>query len=192
MLSNAVKFTNEGEISVHVKAQVIPDIISNDPEYVVEEVQREQQAAEKRYIYHLSVTDTGIGIPTDRLDHLFESFSQADGSITRKYGGTGLGLPISKRLAEMMGGTMWAESTEGHGSTFHVTFTAEIQDNMDRPSLVFTSHEILNGKRVLIADDKPTNCRIVEQYVSRWGMTSRAVCCGTDALELLAKVSTLM
>jgi PAS domain S-box-containing protein len=184
LLSNAVKFTEQGEVSVYIEAHAIPNTVSDIPEHILEEGQ-EQPEKQKLYTYHLSVTDTGIGIPADRLDRLFESFSQADSSITRKYGGTGLGLAISKRLAEMMGGTIWVESTEGQGSTFHITFTAEVLDEVNMPSSVFASHEILNGKRVLIVDDNPTNCRVIEQYVLRWGMTSCTVGSGAKALELL-------
>jgi signal transduction histidine kinase len=111
LLSNAVKFTEEGEVVVSVT--------SRPPE-------------DGRHELHFAVRDTGIGIPSDRMERLFQSFSQVDASTTRRYGGTGLGLAISKRLSEMMGGTMWAESPPsvppiggeekgGAGSTFHFT-----------------------------------------------------------------------
>ena len=99
LLSNAVKFTEEGEVVVHVDAE--HDRFGT-------------------YRLQLSVRDTGIGIPPERMDRLFVSFSQVDASTTRRYGGTGLGLVISKRLVELMGGTMWVESEAGKGSTFHI------------------------------------------------------------------------
>ncbi len=104
LLGNATKFTERGELSVLVELDVesVPD-------------QPAQSAL------HFSVSDTGIGIPADRLSTIFDSFSQADASVTRKFGGTGLGLAISKRLVELMGGRIWAESTPGSGSTMHFT-----------------------------------------------------------------------
>ena len=104
LLSNAVKFTEEGEVVVHVDAE---------------------PAGAGSHRIHLAVRDTGVGIPQDRMDRLFASFSQVDASTTRRYGGTGLGLAISKRLIELMGGTMWVESEEGTGSTFHIAVTAD-------------------------------------------------------------------
>ena len=109
LLSNAIKFTEQGEVvlSVELKAS----------QAKIEQVQT--------LTLHIAVRDTGIGIPPDRLDRLFQSFSQVDTSTSRRYGGTGLGLAISKRLVEMMGGTMWVESQVGVGSTFHFTILAE-------------------------------------------------------------------
>ncbi|NCO36283.1 MAG: PAS domain S-box protein, partial [Armatimonadetes bacterium] len=101
-LGNAVKFTESGEIVVEVDAQPL-------------------DGEESWHEVHFSVRDTGIGIPADRMDRLFKSFSQVDVSTTRKFGGTGLGLAISKRLADLMGGRVWVESAEGKGSTFHFT-----------------------------------------------------------------------
>ena len=117
VLNNAVKFTDEG--SVELSASASPAGEDGDLEL------------------HIVVRDTGIGIPPDRIDRLFQSFSQADVSISRRYGGTGLGLAISKRLAEAMGGTMWAESdgVPGHGSTFHVTLR---HDGRQKPPRVRT------------------------------------------------------
>ena len=104
LLSNAVKFTSEGEVNVDVSVRFI---------------------SEENLEIHFAVTDTGIGIPADRLPIIFESFEQADSSTTRKYGGTGLGLAICKRLCEMMGGRIWAESVQGEGSVFHFTIEAD-------------------------------------------------------------------
>jgi signal transduction histidine kinase len=110
LLNNAVKFTEAGEIVVGVATDPTdrPDVIA----------------------YHLTVRDTGIGIPPGRVDRLFESFSQVDATTSRRYGGTGLGLAISKRLAELMGGTIWVESdgVPGEGSTFHVAIECGVTD----------------------------------------------------------------
>ena len=110
LLSNAIKFTEKGEVVVQVGAE---------------------PAGASAYRLELAVRDTGIGIPSDRMDRLFASFSQVDASTTRRYGGTGLGLAISKRLVELMGGTMWAESEEGSGSTFHVDLPVEATEATD-------------------------------------------------------------
>ena len=104
LLSNAIKFTHEGEVVVEVNADSI---------------------APGHYRLHVSVRDTGIGIPPEKIEGLFEAFTQADASTTRQYGGTGLGLTICKKLCTMMGGDIWAESEVGKGSVFHFTFEGE-------------------------------------------------------------------
>ena len=110
---------------------------------------------------HVAVRDTGIGIPADRVHRLFEEFSQVDSSTTRKYGGTGLGLAVSKRLAELMGGTMWVESVAGEGSTFHFTIVAEPADVPSRAAAAGVPSE-LTGKHVLVVDDNAINRRILD------------------------------
>jgi len=131
-LSNAVKFTRNGEVIVRVAARALDG---------------------GRHEFHFAVSDTGIGIPREKLDLLFKSFSQVDSSSTRGHGGTGLGLAISKRLAEMMGGRTWVESEVGRGSTFHfsiVTHSIEVA----KPSQAI---EALRGKRMLVVDDNANN-----------------------------------
>src|SRR5215468_8403549 len=113
--------------------------------------------AQGLYELHFMVKDTGVGIPPERMDRLFHSFSQVDASTTRKYGGTGLGLAISKRLAELLGGTMWVESSPGKGSTFHVTILAEAVPAPAARSRLRGVPEGLRGKRVLVVDDIATN-----------------------------------
>jgi CheY-like chemotaxis protein len=118
---------------------------------------------------HIAVRDTGIGIPADRLDRLFQSFSQVDASTTRKYGGTGLGLAICKRLVEMMGGRIWVESEIGKGSTFHFTVQVEAV-TLDVRSRFRGQQPSLAGRRLLVVDDNPTNRRIIDLQAHDWGM----------------------
>jgi signal transduction histidine kinase/DNA-binding response OmpR family regulator len=161
LLSNAVKFTPAGEIDVTVSATPL---------------------AAERHEIHFAVRDTGIGIPPDRFHRLFQSFIQVDASTTRRYGGTGLGLAISKRLAELMGGRIWAESEAGKGSTFHFTIVAEAAPPLaDVPSPRFAS--VLAGKRVLIVDDNRTNRRILQLQVEKWGLRARETESPAQALE---------
>jgi CheY-like chemotaxis protein len=135
---------------------------------------------------HFSVRDTGVGIPPDRMDRLFQSFSQVDNSTTRKYGGTGLGLAISLRLSELMGGTMWAESAgiPGQGSTFHFTIQAEPGSLPARAELGAGAPD-LRGKRVLIVDDNATNRRIFTLQTHGWGMRALDTGSPTEALDRL-------
>jgi GAF domain-containing protein/CheY-like chemotaxis protein len=149
LLANAVKFTEAGEVVMTVEPGESPDEI------------------------HLAVRDTGIGIPADRAHKLFEEFSQLDSSTTRKYGGTGLGLAVSKRLAELMGGTMWVESVEGEGATFHFTIAAEPADVPSRRAAAGVPAE-LTGKSVLVVDDNAINRRILDLQTEAWGLHCRS------------------
>jgi PAS domain S-box-containing protein len=162
LLSNAVKFTEDGEVVVHADAEPLG-------------------AGSHRI--RLAVRDTGVGIPQDRMDRLFASFSQVDASTTRRYGGTGLGLAISKRLIELMGGTMWVESEEGMGSTFHLAVTAE-EAEVPRVSTP-EGRRLLGGRRLLIVDDHATNREIVSRQVRAWGMRPMGVEHPSEALALI-------
>ena len=168
LLSNSFKFTNAGEISLTVSAEKEPD----GPFFKV----------------HFAVRDTGIGIPADRMDRLFQSFSQADNSISRRYGGTGLGLAISKRLSELLGGEIWAcsEGVPGRGSTFHFTIRAE---PAQAPPHAFSQsvRANMNGKRVLIVDDNETSRRILTVQTGSWGMNPLAVAGPLDALDRIQR-----
>jgi PAS domain S-box-containing protein len=176
LLSNAVKFTEQGEVVVSVDSRFIGD----------GEMRGEDENAETssppRYELHFVVRDTGIGIPPERMDRLFQSFSQVDASTTRRYGGTGLGLAISKRLSEMMGGTMWVESEVGKGSTFHFTIQAEAAPSPMRVGLQGIQPD-LSGKRVLVVDDNATNRRILTLQTQSWGMLPRSTASPAEALE---------
>jgi PAS domain S-box-containing protein len=161
LLNNAVKFTERGEVVVALDAERV----AGDAD---------------RYRLHFAVRDTGIGIPEDRMDRLFESFSQVDPSTTRRYGGTGLGLAISRRLTELMDGTMFAESRVGQGSTFHFTITAEAAP---APAPAYLAEApLLQGRRVLIVDDNATNREILRRQTESWGMLARDTESPTEAL----------
>ncbi len=148
LVGNAVKFTDRGEI--------------------VAEVRREPDA-EGEVVLHFTVADTGIGIPKDKVDVIFEAFTQADGSRTRQHEGIGLGLAICSRLVQMMGGRIWAESEPGKGSRMH--FTARFQQVTARQAGVrITDPVSLQGVRVLVVDDNATNRRILEGMLENWGM----------------------
>ncbi|MBN1661395.1 MAG: response regulator [Anaerolineae bacterium] len=166
LLSNAVKFTQQGEVLVSVSA-----IAPTEPGLAGE------------CQLHFAVRDTGLGIPADRMDRLFQSFSQVDSSTTRRYGGTGLGLVISKRLAELMGGRMWAKSAgiPGQGSTFHFTIMAQPAAVQSRAKLGLEAPN-LEGRRVLIVDDNTTNRRILRLQAQRWGLVPRDTGSPAEAL----------
>jgi len=165
LTGNAIKFTDTGEVVVGVEV----------------ESQTEEAA-----MLHFSVRDTGIGIPPDRQQKIFEAFSQADSSTTRKYGGTGLGLSISTRLVALMGGRIWIESEEGKGSVFH--FTARM--GIGAALLPDPSYDIdLTGLPVLVVDDNATNRRILQEVLTQWGMAPTLVEGGQDALEAMTRAA---
>jgi signal transduction histidine kinase/CheY-like chemotaxis protein len=161
LLGNAVKFTQAGEACVEVH--------SGDP-----------RADGTREVL-FAVRDTGIGIPEDRMDRLFRSFSQVDASTTRQFGGTGLGLAISLRLAELMGGRMWVESTVGRGSTFFFTIAGTPSDEAPARPQDGRDQE-LAGRRLLVVDDNETNRLILVRQTERWGLLPTACESGPAAL----------
>ena len=132
-----------------------------------------------------SVRDTGIGIPKDRMDRLFKSFSQVDASTTRRYGGTGLGLAISKRLAELMGGEVRVESVEGSGTTFFFTIRVATAP-APRQAQISVAKVELAGKRLLIVDDNATNRRILSLQAQSWAMVPHSTESPSDALSRIA------
>ena len=168
LLSNSVKFTENGEVVLTVR------------------VEGNQQTGAGSKL-HFTVRDTGIGLSEAGLSRLFQKFSQADSTTTRKYGGTGLGLAISKLLAELMGGTIWAESGgPGQGSTFHFTMRAvpaELPEGKRRDYL--GQQPQLAGKRILVVDDNATNRRILALQTAKWGMAVQDTEFPAKALEML-------
>jgi PAS domain S-box-containing protein len=171
LLNNAVKFTDKGEVVLSVDGEALGP---------------GDEAAGRKHKLHFAVSDSGIGIPQDRLGRLFESFSQADASTTRRYGGTGLGLAISKRLIELMGGTIWVESRVGKGSTFHFTIQAE-QAPALAPAHAQGAPPQLHGRRVLIVDDNATNRHILVRQVGSWGILTRDTASPAQALEWIRR-----
>jgi signal transduction histidine kinase/CheY-like chemotaxis protein len=166
LINNAVKFTEKGEILISI-SNSYP--INNNPEPTT---------------IHFAITDTGIGIPLDRMDRLFKSFSQVDASTTRHYGGTGLGLAICARLVNLMKGRIWAESTQDKGSTFYFeipTRSAPIPASSNRIS----PRPGIHGKRLLIVDDNATNRRILSQQATGWGLAAFSTESGNEALEMI-------
>ena len=163
LIGNAIKFTTHGEIIVRIA-----------------EDSRENATTS----LHFVVEDTGLGIAQEKLGKIFEAFSQADGSMARKYGGTGLGLTICTRLVTMMGGAIWVESEPGRGSKFHFTLPLSLQD-APAPHPEFLQPEELRGLRALIVDDNLTNRKILSGMLTRWGMQPTAVEGGPAALEAL-------
>jgi signal transduction histidine kinase/DNA-binding response OmpR family regulator len=172
LLSNAVKFTpSGGEVVVSVSAYPL----------AVEE-NSSWSPTEKfiEYELHFAVKDTGIGIPPDKINTIFQSFSQVDTSTTRQYGGTGLGLVISQRLSQMMGGQIWVESERGVGSTFHVTIVTQASHSEHYAHLTHKHPHLLN-KRLLISSPNKTNGMLLKQQTQRWGMKSQVA---TTLLEV--------
>ena len=164
LLNNAVKFTEKGEIVL--TARVEPGAAGGKP----------AMPPPASLVLHFAVADTGIGIPHDRLDRIFQSFSQVDASTTRKYGGTGLGLVICKRLSEMMGGRLWVESAgiPGKGATFNFTLQAEpVAMPVVTCQELLSSQPQLAGKRLPAVDDNGTNRRILVLQTRSWGMMTR-------------------
>jgi PAS domain S-box-containing protein len=190
LLSNAVKFTAKGEIIVSVSARTIEE---NESMGVEESAPSHAPTfphsptpSSPIYELHFMVEDTGTGIPADRMDRLFKSFSQVDSSTTRNYGGTGLGLAISRRLAEMMGGSMWAESEVGSGSKFHFTIRASAAQSQMRVFLR-ANHPQLNGRSIMIVDDNSTNRRILSLQTRSWGMASTTAASAREALDIISR-----
>src|SRR4029079_18446950 len=128
-----------------------------------------QSREEERVCLHFSVRDTGIGIPKERQEEIFAAFHQADNSMTRRYGGTGLGLTISSRLVSMLGGRIWVESEPGQGSTFHFTANLRVNPSPIATQAVRKAVSLLDVP-VLVVDDNATNRRILHQVLSQWHM----------------------
>jgi len=181
LLGNSLKFTEQGEVALSISSERISRDNGSGEE-------GKEAADAHEYEIHFTVKDTGIGISPDRMNRLFQSFSQVDASTARRYGGTGLGLAISKRLSELMGGTMWVESTgvPGEGSAFHFTIRAESCPEIVNTYLHETQPE-LSGKQVLIVDDNETNRRILSLQTQSWGMVPRDTGSATEALAWIQR-----
>ncbi|HXM61613.1 MAG TPA: response regulator, partial [Terriglobales bacterium] len=166
LVGNAIKFTSEGEVGLRVQSE---------------------GGENSDCVLHFIVSDTGIGIPADKQKLIFDPFSQADTSTTRKYGGSGLGLTISTRLVAMMDGKIWVESEPGHGSRFHFTARLGLGSAKAIQLASPTPPEILRGVRVLVVDDNRTNRRILQGMLMRWEMKPTLVAGGEEALTELSR-----
>jgi two-component system sensor histidine kinase/response regulator len=164
LLSNAIKFTEKGEVVLRVTLE---------------------SAQEGRAELHFAVSDTGPGIPTEMQDSIFEAFTQADSSTTRKFGGTGLGLTIASQLTTLMDGRIWLESQVNRGSTFHVTLPFDVSAAA-LPVAAAPDESVLIGRSVLIVDDNATNRWILTDLMHRWGMRATSVGSASAALTALS------
>jgi PAS domain S-box-containing protein len=176
LLSNAVKFTHTGTIEISVTAKPI------------------QTTNSRQYELHFSIIDTGIGIPEEKADRLFQSFSQIDSTITRKYGGTGLGLAISRRLVELMGGEIWVVSQPGLGSTFHFTIIAEEAEEISIPvdscakkAKTDASRKNARPLRILLAEDNAVNQKVAIQMLKRLGYSADVAGNGLEVLQAIER-----
>jgi PAS domain S-box-containing protein len=176
LISNAIKFTREGYVKLKV------EMVGNGG---------------ASYITRFSVIDSGIGIPEDKQEKIFELFTQADSNTTRLYGGTGLGLSISARLVELMGSTILISSTPGQGSNFNFTVTLQQgvntdgTDNLDatalQPKVVTKSNDAFRGKLILLAEDNTFNANIARRFITGWGAQLEVVVDGRQALEFVSR-----
>ncbi len=162
LAGNALKFTSEGEVSIRVSVDTI------------------SQASLR---LHVSVRDTGVGIPTEKQRKLFQPFEQADSATTRRYGGTGLGLAISARIVRLMGGAIWIESTPNKGSTFH--FTAEFGRSSSLQTLVRNEVSNLEGVNLLVVDDNATSLETIAEIASRWKVETICASSASAGLRVL-------
>ncbi|PYP89040.1 MAG: hypothetical protein DMF61_04920 [Blastocatellia bacterium AA13] len=190
LLSNAVKFTEIGEVVVTIICEP-PHEIADAARSPIPGNQNGHAAgaasdgAPGLYQLHFIVEDTGIGISRDGIKGLFQSFSQIDASTTRRYGGTGLGLVISRRLADMMHGRMWVESEVGRGSKFHFTVQARASESQAE-SFPDTIQPQLSGRRLLVIDEYAANRVILSQQVEHWGMACTTASSRREALGLIS------
>jgi two-component system sensor histidine kinase/response regulator len=163
LVGNAIKFTDHGEVVLHVTLE---------------------SQTEREIVLHFTVADTGIGIPAGKQRMIFEPFTQADSSATRRYGGTGLGLAISFQLTERMGGRLWVESVEGKGSSFHFTVCFHPATSKGK-NLAASGSVNLQGLPTLVVDDNSTNRRLLEELLSNWGMKPAMADGGWTGLEAM-------
>ena len=162
LIGNSIKFTEEGEIELHVGVDKLTS---------------------RRARLHVFIRDTGIGVSEEKKKIIFDSFTQADGSTTRKYGGTGLGLTISEKLLELMYGEIWVESEVGKGSIFH--FTAEFDLQIGHQPISAVVGDDLEGLSVLVVDDNTSNRIILNKTLELWGMTTREAASGTEGFKAI-------
>lgn len=166
LISNATKFTKEG--FVRLKVEMVDNTINS-------------------YVTKFSVIDTGIGIPADKKDKIFEQFTQADSDTTRLYGGTGLGLSISAKLVELMGSVILIDSEPGKGSDFHFSIVLQKADSAEIRTpvqkAIVKNNDAFKGKLILLAEDNLFNANIARRFITGWGADIDIVVDGKQALE---------
>jgi len=172
LISNAIKFTGSGSVSLHLK------VVEENSEY---------------YKTYFAVKDTGIGIPDDKQDKIFELFTQADGSTGRKYGGTGLGLSIAQKIISLMGGKLEVKSKEGKGSEFYFTVmlkrpTYQVKGIAAIPEIAEDFSKVLNDVSILIAEDHQPNSFLAKQFLTKWGAVVSIAENGAEALAKLTEM----
>lgn len=209
IVGNAVKFTHQGQVSIAVTGKAIPP--QTAPIDNIDHAQRQPQSS---YQLQFTITDTGIGIQSDRIAHLFQPFTQADASISRKYGGTGLGLAISKRIIELMGGTIWVESLgkvagnpppewkstrltqdSSQGSIFNFTITvAQKPENAQPQAITNPNQNLINKKlaeqiplRILLVEDNRVNQMVARKLLAKMGYQPDIVNNGLEAIDIITK-----
>jgi hypothetical protein len=165
LVGNAIKFTDSGEVVVATDVEVIEA---------------------KRIQIHFSVRDTGIGIPENKLDAIFEAFNQGDASMTRRFGGTGLGLSISIRLVELMKGEIWADSIDGEGSTFHFTLDLNLDSETSLEPKIKASTQ-LKGKEVIVVSGNKSTRTAVRKALEPWSLSPRLCSDLSEAERELSK-----
>ncbi len=164
LVGNAIKFTSSGKVILDVEIEGISAAVAR---------------------LHFSVRDTGIGIAADKLEAVFQPFVQADSTTTRRFGGTGLGLTISARLVEAMGGQIWVESAIGKGTTFHFSVPLNIRAAHAKHEIVDTARRPLTPLRILLAEDNPVNQRVAVGMLRKWGQNPVVACSGLEVLAAL-------
>lgn len=213
LLNNAIKFTDLGDINISIRARCLGSPYQTNDQTNATQTQRADGALtvyhlqtaqpKERFAIHFAIRDTGIGIPSDRLDRLFRPFSQTDASISRRYGGTGLGLAISSRLSEIMGGRMWVESEYGHGSTFHFTIVASVlpETPTDCRSSTQAFPDSITASsscqatlpvvpiRILAVDDIGINRKLLSRMLQQLGYEADLVSSGEEAIAALQQTS---
>lgn len=171
LVKNAIKFTEKGEILVSVEI------------YAKNEPVNEFELVEGMKInLHISVSDSGVGIASDKIDKIYEPFVQADGTYTRRYGGTGIGLSITKKITELMEGKIWVESQVHMGSTFHITPQFRVGNNV-KPALIDEKIPNAINLPILIIDDNSKNCEVIGNILSQFGLKSDSAKSGLKAIE---------
>ena len=175
LIGNAIKFTSGGEVVLNVSL-----LKEGDPNYI-------KQSESNGVCLLFYVKDTGIGIPEDKQDKIFDSFKQADSSTTRKYGGTGLGLSISKKITKLMGGNMWVESELGKGSKFCFTATCKLHGEKGEETFVEPGEIDVKGISTLIVDDNATNRLILREMLSAWDANVTEAKGGKEAISIIKK-----